>query len=77
MSKLLKVSYRYSSILSGCGCCSESESVVEFITLQIPERWAEIVHFPFCSNREELMEALADYGFTCDENTVFTNCDYF
>jgi len=77
MSVLLKVTYRYSSYLAGCGCCSESESVVEFITQQVPERWIDIINFPLCSNQEELIEVLSDYGFTCDENTVFDRCDYF
>ncbi len=77
MRVLLKVAYRYSSYLAGCGCCSESESVVEFITAQVPERWEELINFPFCSNQEELVEVLAEYGFICDENTIFGKCDYF
>lgn len=76
MGALLKVSYRYSTSLAGCGCCSESESVVEFITPQT-DRWAEIINFPLCENQEDLVEALSDYGFTCNENTVFEYCDYF
>lgn len=77
MRVLLKVAYRYSSYLAGCGCCEESESVAELITAQVPERWEELINFPFCSNQEELVEALAEYGFTCDEDTVFDKCDYF
>lgn len=76
MSALLRVAYRYSSSLAGCGCCSESESVVEFLMPQV-DRWIDIINFPLCENQEDLVEALTSYGFHCDENTVFESCGYF
>jgi len=77
MSSLNRVVYRYYSYALGCGCCSDAESVVEYTTQEAEDLWAELENFPVCSDKEELIEALSEYGFTCDENTGFGPNHYY